>query len=147
MVANENLLETVANLDGVQKQTVEFRCPDGSADVYLLLAGLTVAARSGFELRNALEYAEKTYVNVNIFHEEYKDRVALLDSLPTSCWESAEMLNKQREIYERHGVFPSHIIDGIISELKKFNDKDIRKDLEKDPDKMTVFVDKYYYCG
>ncbi|MDR1182178.1 MAG: glutamine synthetase family protein [Bacteroidales bacterium] len=147
MVTNENPLETVSNSDGSQKQTVEFRCPDGSADVYLLLAGLTVAARSGFELKNALEYAKKTYVDVNIFQEEYKDRVALLDNLPTSCWESAEMLDKQREIYERHGVFPPHIIDGIISQLKKFNDKDIRKELDKNPDKIIELVHKYYYCG
>jgi glutamine synthetase len=147
MVANENPLETPVSIDGSQKQTVEFRCPDGSADVYLLLAGLTVAARSGFEMENALEFAQKTYVDVNIFHAEHKDRVKDLNSLPTSCWESAEMLDKQREIYERHGVFPPHIIDGIIKDLKKFDDKDIRKELEKNPNKMMELVQQYYYCG
>jgi glutamine synthetase len=147
MVADANPLEMPTNLNGSQKQTVEFRCPDGSADVYLLLAGLTVAARSGFELKRALEYAKRTYVDVNIFREEHKNKVASLDSLPTSCWESAEMLDKQREIYERHGVFPPQIIDGIIANLKKFNDKDIRQLLEKDPDKMMELVQKYYYCG
>ena len=147
MVANENPLEKPREIDGSQKQTVEFRCPDGSADVYLLLAGLTVAARSGFEMQNALDFAEKTYVNVNIFQEEHKDKVVSLNSLPASCWESAEMLDKQREIYERHGVFPAHIIDGIIKDLKKFNDKDIRKELGSNPEKMLELVNKYYYCG
>ena len=147
MVANENPLETFVEMDGSQKQTVEFRCPDGSADVYLLLAGLTVAARSGFEMKDALEFAAKTYVDVNIFHEEHKDKVKSLNSLPDSCWESAEMLEKQREIYERHGVFSAHIIDGIIKDLKKFNDKYIRKELETNPDRMMEFVSKYYYCG
>ena len=147
MVANENPLETPADIDGSQNQTVEFRCPDGSADIYLLLAGLTVAARSGFEIKDALDYAAKTYVDVNIFHEEHKDRVASLQSLPASCWESAEMLDKQREIYERHGVFPPQIIDGVIKELKKFNDKDIRTELENNPGKMMEIVGKYYYCG
>ena len=147
MVANENPLETPCDMDGSQKQTVEFRCPDGSADVYLLLAGLTVAARSGFEMENALEFAQKTYVDVNIFHEEHKDRVKDLDSLPTSCWDSAEMLEKQREIYERHGVFPPQIIEGIIKDLKKFKDKNIRKEIEENPKKMIELVDKYYYCG
>ena len=147
MVANENPLETPKIIDGSMKQTVEFRCPDGSADVYLLLAGLTVAARSGFEMQNALDFAAKTYVDVNIFHHEHKDRVAMLDSLPTSCWESAEMLEKQREIYQQHGVFPPHIIDGIIKDLKKFEDKNIRKDLENNPEKMLELVNKYYYCG
>jgi len=147
MVANENPLEKPTETDGSQKQTVEFRCPDGSADVYLLLAGLTVAARSGFEMKNALEYAQKTYVDVNIFHEEHKHKTASLDSLPASCWESAEMLEKQREIYERHGVFPAQIIDGIIKDLMRFNDKDIRKALENNPNKMMETVQKYYYCG
>jgi len=147
MVANENPLETPVLIDGAQKQTVEFRCPDCSADVYLLLAGLTVAARSGFEMENALELAAKTYVDVNIFHEKHKDRVASLNSLPTSCWESAEMLDRQREVYERHGVFPAQIIDGIINELKKLNDRDIRKELENNADKMMEYVLKYYHCG
>jgi glutamine synthetase len=147
MVANENPLEKPKKIDGSQKQTVEFRCPDGSADVYLLLAGLAVAARSGFEMDNALEIAKETYVNVNIFEAEHKDKVASLNSLPTSCWESAEMLEKQREIYERHDVFPPHIINGLIKDLKKFEDKDIRKELEKNPNKMLELVYKYYYCG
>ena len=147
MVAYENPLETPVERDGSQKQTVEFRCPDCSADVYLLLAGLTVAARSGFEMDNALALAAKTYVDVNIFHEQHKDKVATLNSLPASCWESAEMLDRQREIYERHGVFPAQIINGIISELKKFDDADIRTTLENNPDRMKDFIHKFFHCG
>ena len=147
MVANENSLEKPVEIGGSEKQTVEFRCPDCSADVYLLLAGLTVAARSGFEMKDALEYADKTYVDVNIFEAKNKDKITGLKSLPASCWESAEMLDKQREIYERHGVFPAHIIDGIIKDLKKFNDKDIRKELENNPGKMMELVQKHFYCG
>lgn len=149
MVANENPLEKPVEMDGSEKQTVEFRCPDCSADVYLLLAGLTVAARSGFEMQNALEVAQKTYVDVNIHQAEQKDKVAAmnLNSLPASCWESAEMLDKQREIYERHGVFPARIIDGVIKDLKKFEDKDIRQELASNPNKMMALVQKYYHCG
>jgi len=147
MVANENPLEKPVESDGSQKQTVEFRCPDGSADVYLLLAGLTVAARSGFEMKEALEYAAKTYVDVNIFHEEHKDKTAALESLPASCWESAEMLDKQRGIYERYGVFPANIIDGVIGELRRFGDKGIREELGGNLDKMREVVRGYYYCG
>ena len=44
---------------------------------------------------------------------DHKDKTASLKSLPASCWESAEMLDKQRGIYERHGVFPANIIDGV----------------------------------
>jgi glutamine synthetase len=147
MVAYANPLETPAETDGSQKQTIEFRSPDCSADVYLLLAGLTVAARSGFEMPDALELARKTYVDVNIFHTEHKHKVASLDSLPTSCWESADMLARQREVYERHGVFPPHVIDGVIADLKRFGDKDIRAELAGHPDKMMELVRKHYHCG
>lgn len=35
------------------------RSPDGSADLYQLIAGLAVACRRGFEMADALEVAEK----------------------------------------------------------------------------------------
>lgn len=147
MVANENPLEKPNKVDGSYKQTVEFRCPDGSADIYLLMAGLTVAARSGFEMKNALTYAEETYVNVNIFHDENKAKAESLKSLPSSCWESAEVLEKSREIYEKYGVFSPRIIDDIIKKLKSFNDKNIRQELDKNPKLMMEMVTKYYHCG
>ena len=66
MCALANPLELDSHYDTTQKQTVEMRSPDGSADLYQLLAGLAVACRHGFEIDNALTIAEKTYVNVNI---------------------------------------------------------------------------------
>ena len=57
-----NPLETESHYDTTQKQTVEMRSPDGSADLYQLIAGLAVACRHGFEIENALDIAEKTYV-------------------------------------------------------------------------------------
>jgi len=147
MVADANPLEAPADTDGSQMQTVEFRCPDCSADVYLLMAGLVVAARSGFEMPDALEVARKTYVDVNIFHAEHKDKVTALNSLPASCWESAEMLSRQREIYERHGVFSANILDGVIRDLRRFDDKDARAALTAAPDKMMDLVRQHYHCG
>ena len=38
-----NPLEAESHFDTSQKQTVEMRSPDGSADLYQLLAGLAVA--------------------------------------------------------------------------------------------------------
>jgi len=67
--------------------------------------------------------------------------------LPASCWESAEMLDKQRGIYERYGVFPANIIDGVIGELRRFGDKGIREELGGNLDKMREVVRGYYYCG
>lgn len=54
-----NPLEAESHFDTSQKQTVEMRSPDGSADLYQLLAGLAVACRHGFEIENALDIAEK----------------------------------------------------------------------------------------
>ncbi|MCL2290461.1 MAG: glutamine synthetase family protein [Bacteroidetes bacterium] len=147
MIADINPLEKPHRENLTQKQTVEFRCPDGSADIYLLLAGLVVAARHGFEMENALKFAEKTYVNVNIHKPEEKERMKSLEQLPASCWDSADELSKHRAIYENHGVFPAEMIDDIIKQLKSFNDKNIRKEIEKDPKKMLELVHKYFHCG
>jgi len=147
MVADLNPLEKPQHANLSQKQTVEFRCPDGSADIYLLLAGLVVAARHGFEMENALKFAEKTYVNVNIHKPEEKERLMSLEQLPASCWDSAIELSKNRTIYENHGVFPAEMIDDMIKHLKSFNDQNIREEIKKNPKKMLELVNKYFHCG
>ena len=70
MCSLANPLEADSHYDTTQKQTVEMRSPDGSADLYQLLAGLAVACRYGFEIPDALDIAEKTYVNVNIIRKK-----------------------------------------------------------------------------
>jgi glutamine synthetase len=147
MIADINPMEKPLNDDLSQKQTVEFRCPDGSADIYLLLAGLTVAARHGFEMEEALKFAEKTYVDVNIHKSEHKEKLSALDQLPASCWDSADELAKHRTIFEKHGVFPAEMIDDIIKELKSFNDANIREDIKQHPEKMMELVKTYFHCG
>lgn len=147
MVALANPKEKPSNADHSQKQTVEFRCPDGSADIYLLLAGLVVAARHGFEMEKPLELAEKTYVDVNIHKSENKAKLESLDQLPASCAESAEQLSAHRSIFEKHGVFNADMIDDIIKQLKSFDDADIRQRIEKNPDLMLQIVHDYFYCG
>jgi len=99
MIHHANPLEPLMDSDFSQKQTVEFRCPDGSADIYLLLAGLTVAARHGLTMKDALKLAEASYVDVNIFDHEHKDKCSGLNQLPVSCAESAESLQKHRKVY------------------------------------------------
>ncbi|MFW5705961.1 MAG: glutamine synthetase, partial [Bacteroidota bacterium] len=129
------------------RQTVEFRCPDGSADIYLLLAGLAVAARHGLEMENGLDYAKKTYVDVNIFHEKYKDRVAQLRQLPASCWESAENLEQQAQVYTRYNVFPQGLINSVVLKLKAYNDKTLRQEISNDKDAIMELVKTYFHCG
>ena len=142
-----NPLEPQTNYDTSIKQTVEMRSPDGSADLYQLLAGLCVACRHGFEMENALELAEKTYVNVNIHAAENADRLATLTQLPDSCVASAECLNRQRKVFEEHGVFSPAMIDGIIAQLQTFDDKTLRKNIENYPEEIQKLVNQYFHCG
>lgn len=141
-----NPLETESHFDTSIKQTVEMRSPDGSADLYQLLSGLAVACRSGFELSNALEIAENTYVNVNIHQKKNEDKLKSLAQLPDSCEASADCLEKQRAVFERYNVFSPAMIDGILRKLRSYNDRTLRADLEGNPEAMQQLVRKYFHC-
>ena len=123
------------------------RSPDGSADIYQLIACLAVACRHGFELENALEIAEKTYVNVNIHKEENADKLSTLDQLPDSCAASADCLERQREVFEKYNVFSPAMINGIINKLRSYNDLTLRKDIEGNNEEMLNIVKRYFHCG
>ncbi len=129
------------------KQTVEFRVPDGSADLYLLVAGIIVAAKEGLLAEDSLERAEQLYVNVNIFDDEHKDIYDRLESLPQSCFESADCLEKQRAAYEEANVFPQGIIDSIIAKLKSYDDKDLSERLYGKNELIKKLVDSYIHCS
>ena len=123
------------------------RSPDGSADLYQLIAGLAVACRYGFELENALEIAERTYVNVNIHQKENEDKLKNLAQLPDSCEASADCLERQRAIFERHNVFSSAMIDGIIKKLRSYGDRTLRADIDGNQEAMLELVKQYFHCG
>ena len=147
MCHTANPLEELSNYDTTQKQTVEIRSADGSADIYQLIAGLAVACRYGLELPNGLEIAEKTYVNVNIHQKQNAERLNSLEQLPDNCALSAECLERQREIYQQYNVFSPAMIDGIIKRLKSYNDQTLRADIGNDREKMLALVEKYFHCG
>jgi glutamine synthetase len=147
MVRIMNPLEDEVAVDFSDKQTVEFRCPDGSADIYLLLAGLTVAVRHGLEMENALDYARKTYVDVDIFREHNLSQVNFLAHLPASCWDSAEALDRQRDIYQKYEIFTPSLIDRVIHHLKSFDDQLLRPTLNGDTEALLKQVDRFFHCG
>ncbi len=142
-----NPLEDSRDVDTTIKQTVEMRSPDGSADLYQLLAGLCVACRHGFEMANALETAERTYVNVNIHDASNADKLAQLAQLPDSCVASAACLEQQRKVYEEYGVFSPSMIDGIIAQLRSFNDGSLREEISDKPEEIKQLVETYFHCG
>lgn len=132
---------------GSFKQTFEMRSPDGSANAYLLMAALAVGCRLGLEMKDGLELAEKTFVDVDIHKGENAARLAELAQLPDSCAASADCLENQRAYYEAAGVFSPRAIDGTISHLRSFEDRTLRKDISGDPKRIAALVEKYFHCG
>jgi glutamine synthetase len=146
MSATVNPNEKAEISDFSVKQTIEFRAPDGSANLYLLLTGLVTAARHGFEMENALNIATLTYVDVNI-HKAGNEKIGNhFEHLPTSCYESAEKLEAMNDIYKRHNVFSEKMLKGLAEALRNFNDKNIRDEVAARPQLMQELVDKYFYC-
>ena len=146
MCSQANPLEKGHDSIPPQRQTVELRSGDCSADIYQLLAAMVVAARKGFEMEDALEKAAQTYVSVNIHSEENKEKLAQLKSLPDSCVASADALDKVRSVFEEKEVFSPRLIDGILSKLRKYDDADLRKKTS-DHNQMMKVVKKYWHCG
>jgi glutamine synthetase len=103
------------------RQTVELRSPDGSAIVYLLLAGVTMAAEWGLTNPDSLEVADKLYVTGSIFGNE--ELLSKLPALPKSCVESSRILLQKRHLYERENIFPSSIIEYVAKLLQAENDE------------------------
>jgi glutamine synthetase len=133
-------------LDTYQKQTVEIRSADGSADIYLLMASLAVALRYGIELENGLQVAADTYVDVNIHNAENAKILERLEQLPVNCSESADCLEKVRGIFEDRGVFESNMIDGVIKKLKSYDQNEADEAMH-DEVKMMRLVTRYFHCG
>ena len=149
MSAVVNPLEEAIPFAAQDKQTVEMRSPDGSADIYQLLAGLCVACRYGISMPDdeALAIAEKTYVNVNIHSAENVHRLAALSALPDSCEQSAKVLDEQRAIYQQHDVFGKSMVDGVIRKLSSYKDSNLRKEIEEEPVRMHQLVKDFFHCG
>lgn len=145
MSAIANPKEPDTKIDFTDKQTVEFRSPDGSADIYLLLAGLAVAARHGLQMDNALDLAEKTYVDVDIFDEEHKSKAANLEHLPASCVESAKKLREKADVYRSYDVFPESLLNDLAKNLESFKDDHIREEIEKEPEKLIQLMENYFH--
>lgn len=146
MAVDANPGEKKAKPSYANKQTAEFRAPDGSANIYLLVAGLCVAARHGLEMKDGLKFAEENYVDVNIFKDENKEKAKKYRQLPVCCEDSAECLKRQRAVYEAYGVFSKGLIDGLIKMLKGYKDKKLRAEIAKAPGKMLELVERYMHC-
>jgi glutamine synthetase len=147
MIKDANPADATEFRDMPSKQTVELRSPDGSADIHKLFAGLVIAAEHGLEMENALEKAGELYVDYNIFQENSVSKKKKLEALPSSCWESAECLLARRDYFEKDGVFPSGVIDNVVSKLKAFDDKGLSEKLYNKNEEISALVRKYLHCS
>lgn len=151
MIQLANPTATFEKIDAADKQTFEFRCPDGSADIYLLLAGLTTAVCHGIKDSNALKKAEELYVGVNIFSEEHKNIADKLEHLPQSCFESADKLQEQASFYTRADVFSEQLIKKLISNLKAHQDNELSEKLFELPEterykRIFELLQRFMHC-
>ncbi len=147
MIKDANPADTSETVKSDSRQTIEFRAPDGSADIYLLMAGLVTAVSHGLDMDKGLEYADSLYVSGNLFARENKAFREKLKSLPASCWESAAGLEKQREYYEKDNVFPKGLIDSITAQLRSYDDKDLSDRLYGKKEELAKLVEKYLHCS
>jgi glutamine synthetase len=96
---------------------------------------------------DALDIADKLYVDYNIFNQKEKGHRKKLESLPASCWESADALLEKRAFFEKDGVFPSGVIDNTVTKLKAFNDKDLSERIYDKPEEISKLVKQFLHCS
>ena len=144
MARKVNPNEKHSDSDFSIKQTFEWRASDGFADTYLLMSALCCAARHGFEMDNALDIAEKTYVGlgVDIHKKGNSELQQSLEQLPGCCVEAADELERDREIYTSKGVFSDSIVDYTIDYLRAFDDKNMRHRIVEAPEEIVRLVEE-----
>jgi glutamine synthetase len=147
MISKANPLEKPIKKDFSGKQTFELRSPDGSADIYLLIAGICVGARHGFKMSKGLDFAKETFVNGNIFFSKNKEKQKSLSQLPDSCKAAAQALLEKADIFQQYGVFTEDIIHGMTKKLKAYNDEDLRESISGNKDETMKLVKKFLHCG
>ena len=96
-------------------------------------------------MEHPLEVAERTYVDVDIHKAENASRLNALDHLPASCVESADALEKQRDIFESHSVFEPRYINAVIERLRSFDDSSLHERAKQDTQLMERLVEQYFH--
>ena len=54
---------------------------------------------------------------------------------------------RQRKVYEEYDVFSPAMIDGIIKQLRSYNDRTLRQEIEGKEMMMEKLVRQYFHCG
>jgi len=143
MIKNANPYE-IADVPYIPgKQTAEFRVPDGSADIYHLLAGMIMAMQHGIEMPNTLELASSLRIEENLFANE--KLAENLKHLPTSCFDSADELEKEMEFFNSDNVFPIGTLERFVKVLRSYDDKLLSEKLYQKHDETKVLVNQFLH--
>ncbi len=134
--ANPGTVQHVVDPE-IHPQTIELRVGDGSADVHLLMAGMAVAARHGLEDPDSLAVAEK----LSTTHGKK------FDQLPSSCAESADELQKDRARFEADDVFPSELIDQVLTRRREDKNSKLTKAAAKNDEARAELIDQHWHVG
>ncbi len=110
--------------------TVEYRSPDGSAFIHLLLAATTMAIQAGLDEPEGLATARKLEISGNLAGQP--EIRSALEALPATAVAAARVLRKHREFFESHG-FPARLIDLVIRKLQVEADEGLSARLRKLP--------------
>ena len=123
------------------RETFEYRAPDAFANAHLLLAGVALAAEYGLgEPKKSAKTAEK-------LHAEHATGEKEFETLPVSCVEAAEFLERDRRFYETDGVFPEKLVDKTVEKLKAYKDRDLWKNLLSKETAMRNAIDQFLHWG
>ena len=101
---------------------------------------MTLAAEWGLTHPSSTKICNDFYVEGNIFQN--MKLLEKLPKLPSSCVESANILLKNRELYERDGIFPPSIIDYMASLLVNEKDQNINQHLVDLPADVAPHIQK-----
>jgi glutamine synthetase len=97
----------------VTPPTIEFRLPDGSAHPHLLLAGVAQAMAHARQAPDTPVLLERTAAS------SPGARADGAAAIPADNHEVARALREHRAVFERGGVFPRALIDGVVDRLSR----------------------------
>jgi glutamine synthetase len=98
-------------------------------------------------MENGLDYAEKTFVEVNIFDDKHKSRQDELSQLPYSCKKAADYLLERAGVFMQHDVFTDSLLEGTARRLRDFNDENLRVKVAPNREETMKLVRRFLHCG
>jgi len=113
--------------EDLARPTVEYRSPDGSAFIHLLLAAVTMCAEQGMMAPEAVHIARSLEVSPGRPAEP-----GTLEQLPDTAVAAAAALNEGRDFFEERGV-PGALIDIVIDKLMDESDTGLSEKLRALP--------------